>query len=388
MKLSAVICEYNPFHKGHSYQLSTLRNRLDCDGVVGVMSGNFVQRGDVACFPKELRARAALAHGMDLVLELPAVLTLHSAERYARNAVQTIDALGCVDNLVFGAECPDVDLLLGIAKALVQEDGNFIQQLKTNLAEGISFAAARAKAIRQILGPASADILNQPNNILAVEYCKALLQCNSKIRPVAILRKGPDHDAIQATDGFASASAIRQLLIKGEDASPYLPMESLNLFQDQPVFSMASLEKTLIANLSLISLGDLQQIADVSEGLEYALKREVQRASSLDSLIQNVKSKRYAYSRIRRIVLNAYLGIRQKDTLLTPSYIKILDFNQQGQKILNHAKNYATLPLAKNGKQIKDNPDALHLWQRELAIDRVYRLFSSSPVPTQEIEEP
>ncbi len=375
MKIGAVVCEYNPFHIGHRLQLETARHQLELDAIVGIMSGNFVQRGDVAIFPKHLRAKAALSCGMDLVLELPAVLTLQSAERYAKNAITTLNALGCVDVLFFGAECPDTEVLLKIAEVLAFEDTPFKNALRSSLDSGMSFASARASAIRTVIGSASAEILSRPNNILAVEYCKALLQCNSTIKPVALLREGPDHDAIAPRDGLASASSIRERLLSGQEYKEYLPEETLSLYQDIKPFSLQKLEKAILANLCLMPIQNLKQIADVVEGLENPLHREALQSDSLSALIDSVKSKRYAYSRLRRILLCAYLGITQADSKLTPSYIRILDFNQVGQSVLSLARNTAALPLAKNGGQIKNSPEALKLWQRELAIDQVYNIF-------------
>ena len=375
MKIAAVVCEYNPFHNGHQYQLQTARERLGCDAVAGIMSGNFVQRGSAAVFPKQLRAKAALAGGMDLVLDLPAVLTLQSAERYARNAVMTLDAMGCIGTLFFGAECPETDVLINIARVLADEDNSFKAYLREGLRKGLPFAAARANSIKSILGEASAEILSRPNNILAVEYCKALIRCKSKIRPFAIARKGAGHDSPDADNGFASATEIRRMLLSGKDVSDYVTESSTEIFADKEPFSAEGMERVLIANLCMMTPDKLAQIADVSEGLEYALINAAFDAATLDGLISSVKSKRYAYSRLRRIILNAYLGITKADYELTPSYIRILDFNEQGRSILNFAKDTATLPLAKNGRQVKDNPDALALWRRELAFDRVYELF-------------
>ena len=326
-------------------------------------------------FPKQVRAKAALQNGMDLVLELPAVLTLQSAERYARNAVMALDAMGCVDTLFFGAECPDTALLTEIARVLADEDIRFKSRLQTELRQGVSFAAARANAVKVVLGPASAEILSQPNNILAVEYIKALLRLHSPIKPYAIERKGARHHDQAATGSFASGSAIRQRLAQGEDPSALMPEKAWELFANSPRFSVKDFEPACLASLCLQTPEKLRQIADVAEGLEYALLKSAYASQTLTDTIEGVKSKRYAYSRIRRILLNAYLGITQKDGDLLPKYIRILDFNETGRQVLNHAKNTAALPLAKNGGQIKDIPDALALWQRELALDKVYQLF-------------
>ncbi|MBO5363940.1 MAG: nucleotidyltransferase family protein [Clostridia bacterium] len=387
MKIGAVVCEYNPFHLGHQYQLETARRELKLDAIVGIMSGNFVQRGDVAIYPKELRARTALACGIDLVLELPAVLTLQSAERYARNAVLTLNALGCVDTLFFGAECTDIDLLKRIAKTIVAEDAPFQEQLKAGLAKGLSFAGARAEAIRIIIGNASAEFLSQPNNILGVEYLKALLRSGSKIKPVALARKGANHNDTSSKEGFASASLIREQMLAGESYQGYLPQKSLALYAGHSPASLKSMEQAILSRICLMPRAELARIADVAEGLENAICREALTADNLNALIDGVKSKRYAYSRIRRILLNAYLGITKQDADLTPSYIRILDFNEKGREILNLARKTATLPLAKHGGQIKEHPAALALWQRELAIGRVYRLFFEDKFTEKEIVE-
>lgn len=375
MKIAAVVCEYHPFHNGHALQLSAARETLNADAIVGIMSGNFVQRGEPALFPKQARAKAALKNGMDLVLELPAVLTLQSAERYARNAVMTLDALGCVDTLFFGAECPDTSLLTEIACVLADEDSRFRQLLQAELSQGVSFAVARAAAIKSILGPASAEILSQPNNILAVEYIKALLRLGSSIKPFAIVRKTAQHHDSMPTGVYASGSAIRQMILNEEDPSALMPESSWDSIKDSPRFSMEEFAPACLASLCLKTPEELRQVADVAEGLEYALLKSAFSAQSLDEVIEQTKSKRYAYSRIRRIVLNSYLGITQKDGDMLPNYIRILDFNDAGRQVLSLAKDTAKLPLAKHGGQIKEIPDALSLWQRELALDKVYQLF-------------
>lgn len=388
MKIGAVVCEYNPFHSGHRYQLTTARETLKLDAIVGIMSGNFVQRGDAAVYPKQLRAKAALENGMDLVLELPAVLTLQSAERYARNAVYTLHALGCIHTLFFGAECPDTEVLLRIAQVLHDEDVPFSAQLQAGLSAGLSFAAARAAAVKSVIGSASAALLSLPNNILAVEYCKALLKFQSPIIPAALARTGPGHDLDTPKDGFASASAIRNRMAMQEPYLDFLPENTHNIYEKTEPFFLTAMEKPILARLCLMSHQQLSQIADVSEGLENAVKRAALSANSLPELIGAVKSKRYAYSRIRRILLNAYLGITKTDAEMLPPYIRILDFNERGREILNTARKTASLPLAKNGGQIKNNPDALTLWQREMAIERVYQLFSRKTADSCCISQP
>lgn len=384
MKIGAVVCEYNPFHNGHKYQLDYARDILCLDAIVGIMSGNFVQRGDVAIYPKENRAKAALMGGLDLVLELPTVLTLQSAERYAYNAVATLDALGCVDVLFFGAECPDTDLLMRIAEVLAVENEAFQSVLRERLAVGLSFAAARAEAIREVIGSASAEILSKPNNILAVEYCKAIIRLNSKIIPFAIKRKEVDHNSKIITNQFASATAIRERILNNEDVTKLIPQEAMEIYSRLEPYNISKMDKAILANLCLMPLDRIKEVVDVSEGLENSLKKGALSSKNCNELIEKTKSKRYAYSRIRRIVLNSYLGITKEDAKLSPSYIRILDFNEKGQSVLNFAKGTATLPLAKNGGQIKGNDKAQSLWQRELAIDRIYDLFKGTKKEAEE----
>lgn len=375
MKISAVVCEYNPFHNGHKYQIETAKKQLGCDAVVGIMSGNYVQRGTPAIFDKKIRAKAAIENGMDLVLELPTVLTLQSAERYAKNAVGTLNALGCVDTLFFGAECPDTDALMSIAEVLANEDFYYKRALKSHLDKGLSFAVSRSNAVKDVIGSASAEILSTPNNILAVEYCKAIIKAKSSIKPYAIHRKAVEHNSDTPKDGYASATAIRNYMEYGENYDEYVPENLYEKYKETEVYSEVNAQKAMLANLCLMPIEKLAQIADVSEGLEYSLKRTAFTANTLDELLENVKSKRYAYSRLKRIVLNAYLGITKEDAEIAPQYIKILDFNDVGRAVLNMSKKTATLPLAKNGAQVKAYPDALKLWERELAIDRIYDLF-------------
>lgn len=377
MKTAAVICEYNPFHTGHLYQLNTAREVLGCDAIVGIMSGNYVQRGDAAIYPKQVRAKAALCGGIDLVLELPAILTLQSAERYAENAVKTLNALGSVDYLFFGAECPDTDLLMNIAGVLAYEDSDFKLALRRGLERGISFAAARSNAIKEIIGGASAEILSSPNNILAVEYCKALIKSKSAIQPYAIARKGAAHDAAGTSGGFASASEIRRMILNGDDVSAFIPEFAADIYADIKPHSVKSMETAIAASLCMTSAERLVQTPDVSEGLENAILHAAFESNTLDGIIAAVKSKRYAYSRIRRIILCSYLGITKSDTELSPRYIRILDFNEKGREILSSARKTSLLPLAKNGGKIKDNPNALELWKRELILDRIYDIFSN-----------
>lgn len=375
MKISAIICEYNPFHNGHKYQIDMARRITNCDAVIALMSGNFVQRGDFSLFPKATRSNAALSCGIDLVLENPTHFVLRSAEGYASSAVYTLSALGCVDSLVFGAECDDLSLLKEIANILSYEDDNFKKLLSENLKEGISFASARSNVIESILGQEASKILSKPNNLLAIEYLKAIIRQGSSLKPVVIKRIGVGHNASTTALDIASASYIRENFTPNAYLD-FVPQNTRDLYKNSVYFDKNSADKAIIASLNLLSRNDFTLIPDISEGLENKIKSALMEYSSVTDVIENVKSKRYAYSRIQRALLCAYLRI-SKGIYEKPLYIKPLDFNTTGQAILNIAKKTATLPLAKNASPLKSIPSAMELWQRELEFDRIYGIFAN-----------
>ncbi len=380
MKVAAIICEYNPFHKGHKHQIDRTKELCGADAVVGIMSGNFVQRGDVATFPKELRAKAAIAAGVDLVIELPTVFAMQSAEFFSKNAVAIADSLGLVDVLSFGAECNNVDLISKTAKFLCNEPAEFSEYIKSCLSKGISYPSARADAVEKFMGEDFSNILSSPNNILAIEYCKALYNLKSSITPFAVKRIGCDHDSAAVYDGFASATHIRSLLMAGQKnaALSYIPTECTSIFKSAPIHSTDKMEKAILAEIIKMPVERLADISDVSEGMENRIKDASLLANNLEELFDAIKTKRYTHSRIRRIILSAYLGITNKDRDLSPSYIKILDHNQTGQELIRRMKKTASLPIVRNTSQVNklNNPDIKTLWERERIFDKVYEMFA------------
>lgn len=376
MKTSAIICEYNPFHNGHKFQIDTARSITNCDAVIALMSGNFVQRGDFALFPKEIRAKAALSGGADLILENPTFCVLRSAEGYASAAVCTLTSLGCVDSLVFGAECDDIKLLTSIANILVSEDKSFCDILSCELSKGASYPAARGIAVGKILGSDAEEILKQPNNILAVEYIKAIIKQNSSLSPVVIQRKGAGHNSSEVSENIASASFIRDEFTQNKSSSlSFVPDYAAELYSKSSFFKVSSADNAIIASLNLKSALEIASAPDISEGLENKIKKEAALQNSLEALTDSVKSKRYAYSRIRRAILCSYLGITVEDAAQAPQYIKILDFNETGRAVLNTAKKSCTLPLAKNASAILKDEKSMAIWRRELEFDRIYDIF-------------
>ena len=313
MKTAAVICEYNPFHYGHSFQLEQTR-KLGATHIVAVMSGDFTQRGDVAVYDKFSRARAALENGADLVLELPVKYSLCAAEGFARGAVGIISALGCVDMLSFGSECGSIDALREAAGAVdYAVHSEYFQMLMTG---GKSYPAALAQAV----------------NTLAVEYIKALDDIGSRIEPVTIQREGAEHDSEESSRKYASASLIRKRILAGEDYSEFAPVSA------EPSADIKRLETAILAKLRTMKPEDFSDVYDAAQGLGERLYKAVRRACSLDELYFLTKTKRYTLARIRRAVLCAFLDIDKKMLHEPDAYIRILGMNPRGREVLAAAK--------------------------------------------------
>ncbi|MBE7032559.1 MAG: nucleotidyltransferase [Ruminococcaceae bacterium] len=378
MTVAAIICEYNPLHNGHKFHIEETRRKTGADAVVAIMSGNFVQRGDAAIYPKSLRAKAAILGGADLVLELPVSFATGSAEFFAQGAVRTLDSLGIIDYLSFGAECNNAEKLLGLAELFANEPPEFTDLIKLYSKDGLSFPAARAKAAAEFAGADAGKILSSPNNILGIEYCKALLKLNSKITPCVIERTGAGHDTEATNGNIASASFIRKLLVESnpEKAFLFMPDFAKKIFENQPLHSIKAIENALLCELIKSPTNKLREISDVSEGLENRIKDAALTANSLEELIASVKTKRYAHSRVRRIVLSAFLGITDNDRKAPPQYIKILDHNETGQKLIAAAKKTATLPIVRNTSQVNKlgNSEIKELWERERIFDKIYEM--------------
>lgn len=349
MKIAGIICEYNPFHRGHAWQLAELRRRFGDDlAVVCAMSGDFVQRGEPALLRSHARAEAAVRGGADLVLELPLPWCASSAEGFARGGVSVLVQTGLVELLAFGSECGETEPLLRIARAL--ESDEFPPRLRASLASGASFAAARAAAVKDLLGEEAAAPLDAPNDLLAVEYLRALARRRSAITPLALPRRGAAHDAAPSADGFASASYLRSLLARGEDASPFLMPESAAIYAREaaagraPV-TMQRLERALLSALRRMGEEDFAPFDGGGEGLYHRFFDAVQSAPTLDALLSNAKTKRYAYARLRRMALAAFLDLPADAAAQEVPYLRVLAFNARGQALLRAMKQTARVPL-------------------------------------------
>jgi predicted nucleotidyltransferase len=372
MKIAGVICEYNPFHNGHKYHLEQIRRELGECIVICCMSGSFTQRGELAILPPTERARAALLGGADIVFELPVLHTIRSAEGYARGGVHLLDSLGVCDYLSFG--CEDVGLLWDTYnmeaqsnvkcadKQIIGRTGTQCAPLPARLAEGNSYARA-------------CGLPNLPNLILGVEYMRALADVHSKMQALAIERA--------CEQNVASAGTIRRMLRGGENAASLIPSE----INEEKLRFTESLDTLLLGMLRASSTDIIRETQGVSEGLENLIYRHAFRASSRDELIHMVKSKRYTYTRISRILAQFMLGI-SKDTAAAspvPHYARLLGFRESARPVLRRMQDDAQINIITKPAAMKR--DALFRLDAKAAgiaslasADMAHSIFEESPI--------
>ena len=357
-----IVCEYNPFHRGHRKQMSVIREKFGAEtGIICAMSGNYVQRGHPAIFDKTLRAEAALRCGADLVVELPVTTVLSSAEGFASGGVAVLSKL--CDGLCFGAETADPDLLEQTARALLGTQ--FPPLLRRELDKGRSFPAARQAALEAMGLPGK--LLEAPNNILAVEYCKAILRQSSPMKPLPIFRAGSYH-AEEADFENPSATSLRLRLQKGLDISEYLPEAAGQVFAGAPIHTLEAGERAVLGKLRTMSEAEFEALPFGTEGLWRKLMRESRSQATLEDIASAVKSKRYTRSRIDRMILCAYLGITAEMMNTDIPYVRVLGFSNRGREILNGAK--------KSGFFVNAGQPVIHpLWELEQKWDDLYGLF-------------
>ncbi len=358
MNVIGVVGEFNPFHLGHFEHFAASREQLGEDApIVCVMSGDFVQRGGPACFDKHVRAKMAAQCGADLVLELPLPWCTLSAEGFAMGAVGLLDALGVVTHLSFGSEAGSLAPLTALAIAAA-EPAN-IERIKSEMADGLPFAAAREKVLHETLGEESV-LLQTPNNILAVEYIKALFALHSPMQAMTTLRRESVHDAM-AGGRLRSAAQLRAMLESGEDVTPFMPGEAARLATREmaagrgPV-TLESLEQGVMARLRAMSQADFAALPDATEGLENRLYKAVREEGSLLSVLAAVKTKRYPLSRLRRMVMCAALGVKADMAGPVPPYARILASTERGRELVRKMDGKAKVPVVTKPAAVRELP--------------------------------
>lgn len=377
MTVAGIIAEYHPFHRGHAWQIASLRERFGKEtAVVVAMSGNFVQRGDFAVFSKYARAEMALAGGADLVLEIPTPWASATAERFAQGGISILAATGVVTHLVFGCESGDAAPLAAVAEGL--NDPRYPELLRQRLAEGMSFAAARQSALTELVGPA-AETLAKPNNALAVEYLRALSEYAPSVIPLALPRIGADHDSSEL-GAYPSASAIRKVLLSGGDWTPLVSEEIAAIMHREieagraPV-TMETCERAVLARLHSMREEEFQPYDGGGEGLYRRFYGAVHSSVSVEAILETAKTKRYPLARLRRMLLHSYLGVPEAAQGETPPYLRVLGAGERGRAVLRRMRKCAALPVITRPGDIRKLDEPIHeAFLREAACTDLYTL--------------
>ena len=355
MAVVGIITEYNPFHNGHLYQLQDIRRHQPDAQIICVMSGCFTQRGEAAIADKWQRARLAVLHGADLVLELPFVFAVRSAQHFATGGTALLNRLGIVNTLAFGTEYAEPERLQQLAETLESQETQ--QRLQELLGQGISYASALAQAAAAGQELDSSQLLKEPNTILALEYLRALTRMKSSIRPMVLKRRISHYNDSCIHASLASGRAIRAGLYRADYdtslLSQALPPAVWTFLQQQrrtqALPDMELLFRPLLAKLLCMSTEELRQIYAIREGLEYRLLSAIQKSSSLEELLQNVKSKRYLRSGLQRLLLYILLDFSKAEAkgfdASGPLYARILAFNTTGRRLLRECRHQASIPL-------------------------------------------
>lgn len=349
MKIIGIVAEYNPFHLGHSYHLNKAREIIQPDGVIAVLSGNFLQRGEPALVDKWARTQMALKGGIDLVLELPTAFASRSALWFATGGINTLENTGIVSHLAFGAESDNLSILMEAANLLNTETPEFKKSLAKYLDQGLSYPQARNMALES-LGYQNLKGLENPNNILAIAYLRSLQMIQSQMEPVLIKRKGNYHST-NPEEGFMSASAIRHNLAENSRIwQEHVPSTTKEILEEQialgkgPVYSR-NFSDSILAIIRRSSLHELKSIVEMEEGLENRVFQIAQSSTSLSELIEKLKTKRYTQTRIQRLITHILINFKQDYVFEKPQYLRVLGFNKQGKEMLKLIKVKSQLPI-------------------------------------------
>lgn len=371
MKICAVVAEFNPFHNGHAYLLEKIRSS-GYSHIVVVMSGNYVQRGEAAIFPKDARAKAALQMGANLVIELPTVKVLATAEKYAFSALSVIKKLGNqINALAFGTETENFENLVEIKEILGTE--LFKKEVKLQLEKGFSFAVCRENAVRNISKkPCIANEIKNPNNILAVEYLKAMDKLGMSLDCLPVKR-------MEVPGKYFSASKLRKMIIQENlDFKNYIP-EKLD-FNTNLKASYFEMGREIICKLRSLEKSDFARLPDVSEGLENRIRSAVKKACSLPELLEFAKTKRYAMARIKRIILCAFLGIDSNMASAEIPYVRVLGSDKKGFEIL---KNVDSPVVTRYSDVLKLGSDAQNFFELENKFTNIYYSLTKEILPCE-----
>lgn len=392
MNITGLITEYNPFHNGHLFHLMEGKTSTKSDGIISIMSGNFVQRGEPALIDKWHRAEMAVRNGVDLVIELPSFYALSSAELFAKGAIETLNKLSVVNNIFFGSESGNMDDLFLISNIISKEPESYKSKIKDFLNTGDSFPKARENALKSILGEELiSKTIGLSNNILGIEYIKALIKTNSTITPYTLKRQGGDYNSQELNTSFSSATSIRRTLQNNnsiEFIKNHIPTESYTILENLiNSNSPLSFPEDMFKYIKFKILTDcvfFNNLLDVNEGLDNKIINELSNSNSLEEFILNIKSKRYPYTRISRLLCQIFIGFdnyNAKELLNTPiDYCRVLAFNDTGKKILREIKANSTIKIITKLPKTIDNP---HL-KLDLLSTKAYSIINNTIRPNED----
>lgn len=386
-KVLAIICEYNPFHNGHLYQLTESIKNVNPDFVVCIMSGNFVERGNTALINKWARTEMCLNAGVDMVIELPTIYSISSAENFASGAIKILNSLNCDTYLSFGSESGDIATLNKFAEILVKEPLEYVTMLNHELSKGLSFPKARENAMLLYINDIrnSANILSGSNNILGIEYLKQIIKTGNKISPITIKRIGTDYNSKTTANNIASATAIREMLLQKKSVKKLMPEYAYSILKEELgngrfVLDISQYEKQIIYKLRCMSIEQIANLPDVSEGLEYKIKEAANACNNLNSLMLMIKSKRYTMTRINRILLYALLDITKQDYINSQKsvpYTRVLGISQRGKLLLSELCGNKKLNVITSVKQFMDknnNKILKSMLEKDILATNIYTL--------------
>lgn len=378
-KVLGIIAEYNPFHNGHLYHIEQSKELVNPDYTVCIISGNFVQRGNVSIIDKWSKAEMALHAGANLVIELPTIYSTSSAENFAEGCIKILDSFKLDTVLSFGSECGDINTLNKFAEILYKEPQEYRSLLNHELQTGISYPKARENALLMYVNDIRkyANTLSSPNNILGIEYLKAIKKLKSNVLPLTIKRNAVDHDSEEIIEDYASSTHIRELLCENKNITKLVPKFSYDILARQinsgkSVLDIAAFEREILYALRKMTLNQISNLPDVTFGLANSLMYAVNSCNSYEKIISMVKSKTYTQSRVQRILLYALLGITKEDmqeSKKTKPYIRVLGLDDKGRELLSElSKSNPKLPVITSVKDFYNTSNNRSL-TRMLNID-------------------
>lgn len=389
-KVLGIIAEYNPFHNGHLYHLENSKKITGVNYTIAVISGNFTQRGSTSLIDKWTKTQIALQNGIDLVIELPLLYSISSAENFAEGAIKILNSLNIVDYISFGAETNDISILNNIANVLYKEPKDYKNLLLHELSKGISFPKARENALLMYLRDIRkyGNILSNPNNILGIEYLKALKKLHSNIMPITVKRLEVGYNDLSYKNNIASATAIRNIVKNNafDLLQNLVPQNTFNILMENMkighiIPDLSIFERQIIYNLRKMSLQEISNLADVSEGLENSIKNTANSCNSIVEFLNQIKSKRYTQTRLQRTLLYSLLGITKQDISISKKatpYIRVLGFNEKGKYMISEIskqnKKLDIITSVKKYMDISNNKTSKYMLEKDIWATNIYTL--------------